>query len=257
MTGHSQEETPRCEQRGEASSAACQPTEKLDGRGGQIARSSARCEPAGRLSGCLEQAKESNDPPAQPRQAATVILLRDRDGARQARELQVLLVQRTAEARFMAGVWVFPGGSLDRAELASPHGHRLAALRELREEAGISLGRDVELVAFSRWITPEAVKTRFDTHFFLAQAPANAAVILDGQECVDHRWISPAQALRAHESGEMQLVFPTIKHLQRLSRFETVAQLLEAARKQPVQAVLPRIVLEDGSPRIVIPGETD
>jgi hypothetical protein len=55
----------------------------------------------------------------------------------------------------------------------------------------------------------------------------------------------------------MQLVFPTIKHLQRLSRFETVAQLLEAARKQPVQAVLPRIVLEDGSPRIVIPGETD
>lgn len=214
-------------------------------------------EPAEKLSDFLEQTEKPSDAPTQPRQAATVILLRGHADSQHAGEPEVLLVQRTAAARFMAGVWVFPGGSLDQVELASPEGHRLAALRELREEAGISLAHHVELIAFSRWITPQGVKMRFDTHFFLAQAPPNVDVRLDGQECVDHRWITPEQALSAYASGDMQLVLPTIKHLQRLSGFASVEQLLEAARGQPVTAVRPVIVVEDGSPRIVLPGERD
>src|ERR1700732_732179 len=92
-------------------------------------------------------------PPTRPRQAATVILLR---GGGQ--DLEVLLVRRTPQARFMGGVWVFPGGAVDADEGDGDEAHRAAALRELHEEAAIQLGDHAGLVKFSRWITPAAVQ---------------------------------------------------------------------------------------------------
>src|SRR3954452_149855 len=94
-----------------------------------------------------------------PRLAATIILLR---GAAQA--LEVLLVRRTPQARFMGGVWVFPGGAVDAAEGEGDAAHRVAAVRELSEEAGIVLDDPGMLAKFSRWITPAEVVIRFDTH---------------------------------------------------------------------------------------------
>ena len=91
--------------------------------------------------------------PTQPRQAATVILLR---GGEQA--LEVLLVKRTPKARFMGGVWVFPGGAVDDGEGEGDDAHRAAAIRELREEAAIALEDPAALVKFSRWITPAEVQ---------------------------------------------------------------------------------------------------
>ncbi len=104
--------------------------------------------------------------PTTPRQAATVIVLRGGD-----QRLEVLLVKRTPKARFMGGVWVFPGGAVDDVEGDGDGAHRAAAVRELREEAAIELGDPGALVKFSRWITPAAVQIRFDTHFFLAPLP--------------------------------------------------------------------------------------
>src|ERR1700751_6450116 len=90
-------------------------------------------------------------PPSRPRQAASVILLRGGADA-----LEVLLVKRTPEARFMGGVWVFPGGAVDAEEGDGDGAHRLAAVRELREEAAVELAGPEDLVKFSRWITPAA-----------------------------------------------------------------------------------------------------
>src|ERR1700739_3092384 len=103
-------------------------------------------------------------PPTEPRQAATVILLRGGSG-----QLEVLLVRRSPHSRFMGGVWVFPGGAVDAGEGEGDDAHRAAAIRELREEASIALGDRATLVKFSRWITPAQVRIRFDTHFFLAE----------------------------------------------------------------------------------------
>ena len=50
--------------------------------------------------------------PSTPRPSASVVLLR-RGGKHQDRALEVLLLKRTEEARFMPGVWVFPGGGVD------------------------------------------------------------------------------------------------------------------------------------------------
>jgi hypothetical protein len=99
------------------------------------------------------------------------------------------------------------------------------------------------------------VKVRFDTVFFLAQMPAGESVKVDGEECIDHRWMTPADALSAHAARELQLVFPTIKHLQRLAGFSTASDLLESSRGQPVGLVQPKVVLHDGTPRVVLPGE--
>src|SRR3954451_16351048 len=102
--------------------------------------------------------------PSRPRQAATVIVLRGG-----AETLEVLLVRRNPQQRFMGGAWVFPGGAVDAADADDAAlAHRLAGVREVEEESGVQLPGPQALHPFSRWITPAAVKIRFDTHFFLA-----------------------------------------------------------------------------------------
>jgi len=189
-------------------------------------------------------------PPVRPRQAASVILLR---GGEQ--DLEVLLVKRTPEARFMGGVWVFPGGAVDADEGDGDGAHRLAAVRELQEEAAVELAGPGELVKFSRWITPAMVSIRFDTHFFLATLPQGQEPAVDGQECVDLGWFSPQGALDAYEREEILLVFPTIKHLEQLREFASVTTLLEHARGKDVLPVEPHVVVEGEVARILLPGE--
>jgi 8-oxo-dGTP pyrophosphatase MutT (NUDIX family) len=185
-----------------------------------------------------------------PRQAATVILMRGG-----ASELEVLLVQRTPQARFMGGVWVFPGGAVDAEEGAGDAAHRAAAIRELSEEASIVLEDPDALVKFSRWITPAVVKTRFDTHFFLAPLPPGQEPRIDGEECIDLGWFAPARALQAHRDGEIALVFPTIKHLEQLGEFGSVEALLDHARGKEVLPVEPKVFLDGEVARVLLPGD--
>jgi 8-oxo-dGTP pyrophosphatase MutT (NUDIX family) len=182
----------------------------------------------------------------EPRQAGSIIVLRDSpDGP------EVLLVQRNPEQRFMGGAWVFPGGAVHDEDA----NHAAAAVRELREEAGIDLPEGAEVVLWSRWITPEQIKVRFDTWFFVAAAPPGAVATVDGSECVDARWLRPAAALETFRRGELMLVFPTIKHLEALAQAESVADALEKARTREVVPVQPAVVLRGNEPEIVLPGE--
>jgi 8-oxo-dGTP pyrophosphatase MutT (NUDIX family) len=187
---------------------------------------------------------------AVPRQAATIILLRGGD-----QTLEVLLVRRTERARFMGGVWVFPGGAVDAADGVGDAAQRAAALRELREEAGIVVDDPDGLVRFSRWITPAEVKLRFDTHFFLARMPVDQEPRIDGEEIVAFGWFAPDAALAAHQAGTIELVFPTIKHLEQLAGFATADAVLEHARGRSVGPVQPRVIGEGEHARIVLPGE--
>jgi 8-oxo-dGTP pyrophosphatase MutT (NUDIX family) len=180
--------------------------------------------------------------PARP--AASVMVLRDPGP-------EVLLVQRNPEARFMGGAWVFPGGAVH----ADDSGPAETAARELEEEAGVSIPAYDDLVPFSRWITPAEVEVRFDTWFFVVESPAGAKAVCDGEECVDVRWLTPTAALEAYARDELLLVFPTIKHLEHLTRFGSVAEVLGDARARKVQPVQPRVLVEGGQARVVLPGE--
>jgi 8-oxo-dGTP pyrophosphatase MutT (NUDIX family) len=180
-----------------------------------------------------------------PRQAATVIVLRGG-----AETLEVLLVMRNPEQRFMGGAWVFPGGAVDAGE-----DHREAGVREVEEEASVVIEDVGSLVKFSRWITPRQVKVRFDTHFFVAPTPGDAEPACDGEECVDLRWIGPGTALEAGKREELFLVFPTIKHLEQLAEYGSVEELLEHARARQVQPVEPRVLVDGGIAQVLLPGE--
>jgi 8-oxo-dGTP pyrophosphatase MutT (NUDIX family) len=188
--------------------------------------------------------------PVKPRQAATVIVLRGGSET-----LEVLLVKRNPQQRFMGGAWVFPGGAVDVDEGTGDAAHRAAGVREVLEESAIELPDPGALVRFSRWITPAVVSIRFDTHFFLAEAPEGAEPEPDGGETVDLGWFTPRGAIEAHERSEILLVFPTIKTLEQLDAFSSAAELLEWAAGREVEPVEPQVVGDGPAARIVLPGE--
>jgi 8-oxo-dGTP pyrophosphatase MutT (NUDIX family) len=187
--------------------------------------------------------------PATPRPAATVILLR-RSGRHRRHGLEVLLAQRSLEASFMPGVWVFPGGIVEADETP-----RDCAVREVAEEVGIDFGSDAELVEWSRWITPEVVPVRFDTTFFVALAPPHAPPKPDGAEITDAAWFAPASALDSHRAGELSLVFPTIRNLEHLAEYGGADEVIAAARETVVEPILPRVAGTREDHRVLLPGD--
>lgn len=178
--------------------------------------------------------------------AATVILLRDGpDG------LEALLVQRHQAVQHMGGMWVFPGGKVDPADYADDgDAYRAAinaAIRETREEAGLDISAD-QLVYLSHWTTPEGVKRRFATWFFLAILEDGQEVQVDGGEITRHRWIKPATALleSAADDQPLRLLPPTYVSLADLADCENCVLARERmGRRQPIMYA-PRMVGVDG-----------
>jgi 8-oxo-dGTP pyrophosphatase MutT (NUDIX family) len=188
-------------------------------------------------------------PPTTPRPAASIIVLRGGD-----RLLEVLLVKRNPAARFMGGAWVFPGGAIGADDGDGEPAQRAAGVRELAEEAGLEAD-PAALVPFSRWITPEQVKIRYDTYFFLHEVDEGMQPRIDGSEVVEFGWFTPTAALGAHRAREILLVFPTIKHLEQLSGFASVEALLDHARGREVRPVQPKVIRWGETERIVLPGD--
>jgi 8-oxo-dGTP pyrophosphatase MutT (NUDIX family) len=196
--------------------------------------------------------------PPTPRPAATVILLR-RGGRHRDRGLEVLFARRTEEASFMPGVWVFPGGSVDEAELAEhpeDEAYRICGARELEEEVAVSIDPG-ELHQWIRWITPEEVPVRFDTRFYIALAPPHAGPKADDAEITEVAWMEPRVALDRHTAGEIELVFPTIKTLETLLPYETSDQALAAAAERGGEPIIPKVIGTREDFRVVLPGDPD
>ena len=109
---------------------------------------------------------------------------------------------------------------------------------------------------FSHWITPEPAPKRYDTRFFVAAVPPGQVPIHDDHETVDTVWVRPDDALARAKSGEFDLIFPTMKNLEAISRFATSGDLLAAAAAvERVPTVLPRVVSDERGFRILLPGD--
>jgi hypothetical protein len=193
-----------------------------------------------------------------------VILLR-RGGRHGDRGVEVLMLKRGADAKFMPGVWVFAGGVVDpedRADATDPPAgidadewaHRICGARELAEEGGIELEAS-GLHAWSRWVTPEPVPKRFDTRFYIALAPPHARPEPDHVEMDEARWIAPAEALRASGENELEISFPTIRHLEELVEFDAADDVIAATDGRVVEAILPKIVGDRSSYEVLLPGQ--
>ena len=106
---------------------------------------------------------------------------------------------------------------------------------------------------FARWITPPEVSDPL-RHLLLPRPRARRAPrpIPDGSEIVDARWFEPARALEGAEAGELLMVFPTIKNLEVLARFDSADALLEWASTHEVRPVQPRVEGQGEAARIVL-----
>jgi len=206
---------------------------------------------------------------AAPRAAATVLVVRDAGAG-----LEVFLVQRHRRSGFLPNAWVFPGGAVeeaDRLRAADPElrggealaafglprtvalAYGLAAVRETREESGITIGLD-DLHAWSWWVTPEAEPRRFDTRFMLAVV-RDAAGRHDDVETVASQWITPAGALAAGQSA-VPLAPPTWWTLRELAACGTVTAALAATRPAD-RAIRPVMSFHEDGMRLALPGHPD
>jgi len=111
---------------------------------------------------------------------------------------------------------------------------------------------------FSRWVTPLGAPRRYDTRFFVAAAPEEQVALHDDREVIGTRWLTPAEALADHEAGRITMIFPTVRTMVALSRFDTAdAVLAHAATQGAIEPVLPLIEDVGGGMRIVLPGDPE
>lgn len=233
--------------------------------------------------------------------AATILLLRD------APAFEVLMVKRHHQIDFASGALVFPGGKShagdhDRAWAehalgwsdydAEQRGLRIAAIREVFEEAGVLLGRRLDgsavggeacpldvrkavdvgtvafldvvrdlgvrlnlnaLTVFARWITPPLTPKRFDTWFYVADAPDDQLAACDGRETVDAEWIEPREVLRLAEVGERKVIFPTRMNVQLLAEASSAQDCIDRAKTRTLVTVEPQIRDREGGKVLVLP----
>lgn len=224
-----------------------------------------------------------------PIPAATLVLMRESAGG----PPELLVTERTGNMAFAAGALVFPGGRIDAddhrtAELLGTEAATVAAIRETIEEAGLAPGlspmpgaatvdalrdglADEEpfasllaahglaidgdaLVPFARWCPNFRETRRFDTLFFLAEAPADAPEPrVSEHEAVRAFWASAKEVLTEIEAGMAHAIFPTRRNLERLARFASFAEARADAERHPVARIVPWVEERDGAPHVCIP----
>lgn len=227
-----------------------------------------------------------------PIPAATLVLMRPAPGG----PPELLVMERAGSMAFAAGALVFPGGRIDpgdrmlaeRLESLPDAPARIAAIRETIEETGIApalIGAEGKaallreglakgeafgdllaahgvradlraLVPFARWCPNFKEARRFDTLFFLAEAPPGTPPAeADRAEAVRAFWASAPAILAEVDAGRAKVIFPTRRNLERLARFATIEEARLDAARHPVRRITPWVEERDGAPWLCIPDD--
>jgi 8-oxo-dGTP pyrophosphatase MutT (NUDIX family) len=100
-----------------------------------------------------------------------------------------------------------------------------------------------ELYRWSHWITPELMRWRYDTRFFLATMPTDQVCQPDTRETTHGLWISPHEGLAANLSGDIPLSPPTLITLHSLLNYRSLKDLIKEAKiKRWGKPLLPRLI---------------
>ena len=127
-----------------------------------------------------------------------------------------------------------------------------ASMIEFASMEGLSFSTK-NLIPFAHWITPEKMPKRFDTRFYIAEAPKDHEGEHDGSESIDSIWISPQQALEDCYSNKRTIIFPTRLNLEKLSKSSSVEEALDRARNSKIVTVMPSINKIEGEAFLTIP----
>ena len=172
-----------------------------------------------------------------PVPAATVVVIRETPNKT---DLEVLLLRRNSKLIFHGGHWVFPGGRVDAADFESDdqsleyRAALRAAVRETKEEAGIDLDSD-RLVHTAHWTTPPKLPRRFCTWFFLCPLFEPVSVVVDNEEILEHRLITPREAIEEAKAENWVLPRPTMVTLADIEAHRNLEELLEDANRREIR----------------------
>ena len=188
------------------------------------------------------------------RPASTVVLLRDSDSG-----METLMLKRNQALMFAGGLWVFPGGALEPADIEAADGDisraaRIAAAREAEEECGLRPDTQ-NMVHLSHWTTPIAEPKRFETWIYAAPLAEDADVAIDGSEIHDFAWILVKDAVAQHEAGEFGMLPPTYITLLSLLRYPTTAEMTAGESEIPPPYVFPVFTKADGKMAVLFQGD--
>ncbi|MES2989659.1 MAG: NUDIX domain-containing protein [Pseudomonadota bacterium] len=223
--------------------------------------------------------------------AATVIVMREGAGAPELLMVErAAAMSFAAGALVFPGGRVDPGDYTlaatlegERDDLAA----RIAAVRETLEEAGVAVGIRIpeetipalgkrlyagealaallaeaggqlaldDLVPFARWLPDNVRHKVFDTRFYLARAPRGAEPVVDGNENVRVFWASAQSILDAADRGEIKIIFPTRRNLDRLALYASYDEAVADARAHEIRTVTPWIEDRDGAQFLCIPDD--
>ena len=124
-------------------------------------------------------------------------------------------------------------------------------LIDMVQAEGLRLAADV-LVHYAHWITPPMMPKRFDTHFYLACAPAEQLALHDGHESVESVWIDPNEAVADALARRRTIIFPTRLNLEKLACHACVDDALTTTRAGRVVTVLPEVRESPDGPTLCI-----
>lgn len=120
----------------------------------------------------------------------------------------------------------------------------------------LDLGIDPDaLVPFARWLPDHPGIRIFDTLFYIARAPADAAPSVDETETVRLVWTSAAAMLGDADAGRATIIYPTRRNLERLARFADYDAAVADARKHPIRTITPHVENRDGVAYLCIPDD--
>lgn len=156
------------------------------------------------------------------------------------------------------------GSNLDALAVAEANGADLIELRNrVRETESVfidlllehQLRIDATLIEeVARFITPLGSPRRFDARFFVAKPPPGQEPHHDDGEIVAWEWVEPHDALARFRAGEFEMISPTVRMVDCLSRYQCAADVMAVAKeRRPYQRV--RVIDPAGEYRVVLPGE--
>ena len=139
----------------------------------------------------------------------------------------------------------------DEAALARATLAQTVALEPMLDQMGWRIEPD-RLTPFARWLP--RLPRPYDTRFYLADLGTGAVTLsADTRESQTLFWITPSEALERAEAGDLSIIFPTRRNLERLAQFEDFAQTHAHALATPLTTITPAVIEREGASWLTIP----
>lgn len=166
---------------------------------------------------------------------------------------RIAALRETLEETGLAVGWPdLPEGALVEVRTALLEDRPLSTiLTERRERLDLS-----GLTTFARWCPNFKESRTFDTWFFAAQAPDHGHELSVSLREHSHIFWDTAQgALDSADRGDISIIFPTRRNLERLAKYPLHGAFVEHAEAHPVRRITPWVEEREGATWLCIPAD--